>query len=189
MNHKKEELQKLLEKNISQREAFAFFDSLEPINITGMVGIWKGQELKTGHPMEGILEAANWYGKVFEDKDHVFPLVFETSSHKLYAGNPGKIYFKNLQKNLSPKAVSVLFPIISPFIKTKKSKARLRMMNYRGKTTAAMFYDQLAIIDVFRKVDDDTVMGIMDCKHDSSDKSFFFILEKQETINKIEIVH
>ena len=50
-------------------------------------------------------------------------------------------------------------------LSTTKSRARLRMTEYRGKVSATMIYDQLPINDVFRKLDDNTVIGVMDNKH------------------------
>jgi hypothetical protein len=38
----------------------------------------------------------------------------------------------------------------------------LRLLDDRGTLTAAMIYDQRPIVDVFRSVDADTVMGRMD---------------------------
>ena len=55
-------------------------------------------------------------------------------------------------------------------------RARLRQVTYRGTQTAAMVYDQLAIIDVFRAVDDDTRLGVMDMK--GMDAPFFFVLRR-----------
>lgn len=49
-----------------------------------------------------------------------------------------------------------------PVLQTKEYKARLRMMDYRGKLSAAIVYDTQPIIDIFRRVDDKTVLGLMD---------------------------
>jgi hypothetical protein len=49
-------------------------------------------------------------------------------------------------------------------------------MEYRGKVSATMIYDYLPINDTFRKVDDNTVLGIMDDKQSS--QPFFFILKR-----------
>ena len=38
------------------------------------------------------------------------------------------------------------------------------MTEYRGVVSATMIYDSLPIIDIFRKVDDDTVLGAMDLR-------------------------
>ena len=37
-------------------------------------------------------------------------------------------------------------------------------MDYRGKASASMIYDQKPIIDIFRKIDEDTMLGVMDIK-------------------------
>jgi hypothetical protein len=42
--------------------------------------------------------------------------------------------------------------------------ARLRMVEYRGVVSGAMVYDRQPIIDHFRRVDDDTLLGVMDSK-------------------------
>jgi hypothetical protein len=57
------------------------------------------------------------------------------------------------------------------------------MIEYRGRTTAAMLYDDLPINDVFRKIDDNNVLGIMDLK--GMAQPFFFRLARdgKSTIN------
>lgn len=52
-------------------------------------------------------------------------------------------------------------------------KASLRMVRYRGVSTATMIYDQHPIFDHFRKVDDDLVLGVMDRKGDASPLFFY----------------
>lgn len=52
------------------------------------------------------------------------------------------------------------------------------MTKYRGVISASMLYDRLPIIDIFRKIDDNTIMGLMDSKMDKSRKGYFFILYK-----------
>lgn len=174
----KQKLEELIKKRITQEEAFSFYDTLDTVELSMMKGLWKGRELRTGHPMEGLLDACKWYGKRFEDIENVHPLVFLTSKNKLFYGNPGLLPLKLPIEKLPNNIISILFSILSPFIRTKKSKARLRMIEYRGKISASMPYDQLAIIDIFRKVDENTVVGIMDFKENPSSKSYFFVLER-----------
>jgi len=50
-------------------------------------------------------------------------------------------------------------------------------MEYRGKVSATMIYDYLPINDVFRKVDDNTVLGLMDFK--GMPQPFFFVLDRE----------
>lgn len=53
-------------------------------------------------------------------------------------------------------------------------QASLREVLYRGKLTATMVYDSQPTFDYFRKINSDTVMGIMDHKGDL--KPLFFYL-------------
>jgi hypothetical protein len=52
------------------------------------------------------------------------------------------------------------------------------MVEHRGVTTAAMVYDALPIIDVFRRVGPDIVVGAMDMR--SLPSPFFFLLERDD---------
>ena len=54
--------------------------------------------------------------------------------------------------------------------RTSKPRAQLRMMEYRSVMTATMSYDALPINDHFRRVDADTVIGLMDFR--SIDRPF-----------------
>jgi len=78
-----------------------------------------------------------------------------------------------------PKSAMVgrIFQILMPFLTTSRSRARLRMTTYRGKSSATMIYDQLPMNDVFRKIDQDAVLGVMDLKGMKS--PFFFILRRE----------
>ncbi len=51
------------------------------------------------------------------------------------------------------------------------------MTTYRGKSSATMIYDKLPINDVFRKIDQDAVFGVMDLK---GLKSPFFLMIRRE---------
>ena len=177
---------------VNQTEAFRFFDSLEPVSEKFMFGVWKGSECRSGHIMDGMLTIAPWYGKAFISTEKVHPLVFEDRSGKKYCVNPRKVfrYIENpaIMKFLTKFTRKVdeeelnfdthkLDPVFKAY-KTVKSKARLREINYRGTVTAAMIYDDLAIIDVFRKIDDNTVLGVMDLKGKIGKKGYFFLLTK-----------
>lgn len=52
-------------------------------------------------------------------------------------------------------------------------KASLRSVVYRGVLTATMIYDRQPIFDHFRKVSDETVLGVMDRKGDASPLYFY----------------
>ena len=49
-------------------------------------------------------------------------------------------------------------------------------MGFRGKHSAAMIYDRKPIIDYFRKIDDDRVLGLMEMR--GMERPFFFLLTR-----------
>jgi aryl-alcohol dehydrogenase len=53
--------------------------------------------------------------------------------------------------------------------------ATIREIAFRGRTSAAMVYDQLPIIDNFRRVSDDVMLGYMDKKGGTSDLYFSLV--------------
>lgn len=159
-------------------QALEICDALEPVELNFMTGHWRGNGFHTGHPMDGLLEAYHWYGKSFDDPDNVHPLLFSTRRGARAAINPVFMgpalgMMKNLPR--SPMA-GRLFQLAMPLFTTSRSRARLRMTSYRGVSSATMIYDQLPINDVFRRIDEDTVFGIMDFKH--MDHPFFFVLHR-----------
>lgn len=161
--------------SMSKAEALCWFDKLETIGESFMIGSWKGRELRTGHPMEGLLEASGWYGKFFPDRENVHPLVFAKGQHK-FSGKPAVLF--PLSNIPVPKMlIPVFMLLIKPLIRTRHSKARLRMVEYRGKASATMIYDELPICDHFRKIDANRVLGAMDSK--GTEDPYFFILEKE----------
>lgn len=59
----------------------------------------------------------------------------------------------------------------------KLGAARLRAVEFRGVLSAAMVYDTQPIIDYFRRLDDDRLIGVMDTKGQPID--FYFWLERE----------
>ena len=161
-------------------EALALYDALETVSVDFMLGAWQGSGFASGHPLDGVLEACHWYGKRFDDADHVDPLVFRGLGGKLYRLNPALMPMGMLDS--VPATNSPLlgrtFQLLMPLLQTRRSRARLRMIEYRGKTTAAMLYDDLPINDVFRKLNDNNVLGIMDLK--GMEQPFFFRLRREQ---------
>ena len=168
-----------LEPKCSTDEALAFFDSLPSVKAEDILGKWAGRELATGQPLDGRLEASGWHGKQFDDLESVHPLVFQTPGGKRWFADPRKIPM-DLAEKVSPKLVGTgqkLSPVLERLLGTTKHRARLRNVDHRGVVTAAMVYDHLPIIDVFRQVDDRTLLGVMD-KRDM-EQPYFFILERE----------
>ncbi len=174
-----EKLNKTLESGGSTtEEALKFFDELESVNLDFMIGRWQGAEFPTNHPMDGLLEASGWYGKEFIDADHVHPLLFSDSNNNIFKVNPNPIAM-NLGLRLpilKNKAMKPVFQLMNLTLKTEASQARIRMMEFRQKVSATMIYDNLPINDIFRKIDDNTVLGLMDFK--GVPQPFFFVLKR-----------
>ncbi|WP_151736327.1 DUF4334 domain-containing protein ['Paenibacillus yunnanensis' Narsing Rao et al. 2020] len=177
--------------HLSQKEAFAWFDGLEPAGTEHLRGRWRGRGLFSGHPLDGLLEALNWYGKEFIDDETVHPLLFSRRSGRLLRLNPGLLPL-SLPFGAIPRApAGALFRLFSPLLGTRHAKARLRFIQYRGKLGAAMVYDRQPIIDHFRRIDGDTLLGVMDIKGESGPR-YFFVLEretKEIKVGKPDQVH
>lgn len=154
---------------VSSEEATAIFDALEPIPVEFMIGLWKGSEFPTGHPVDGKLAATGWYGKRFKDAETGDPLLFYAADGKnFFAADPKRVTSGEYGNGkLSDHQAE---------LETDKPTSRLRMVELHGKSTASMIYDELPIIDHFRKVDGDTVLGAMDLR--GTPQTYFFVLRR-----------
>jgi hypothetical protein len=166
-----------LEAGTDLKTALAFFDSLPAVACEEITGRYRGRELATGHPMDGLLEASGWYGKQFDDVDHVHPLLFRSPGGEIFAVDPRKVPMGLAAK--APAAVvarsQAAVGALKPMLRTSKHRARLRAVEHRGVVTAAMVYDHRPIIDVFRRVDADTLLGVMDLR---GSPPYFFVLTR-----------
>jgi hypothetical protein len=152
------------------------FDSLPAIDPGAMTGSWRGMELPTGHPLDGLLALYGWRGKRFIDAERVDPLLFDRGDDVL-ALDPAWLPLRlalALPKIARTDAARGLFRLVQPLISTRKPKARLRPVLHRGLVSAAMIYDDLPIIDHFRQVDETRVLGLMDLR--PTPRPFFFLL-------------
>ena len=167
----------LQQKKASTSEALALFDELETVNLEFMLGKWQGTGLDTAHPMDGLLETIGWYGKEFIDADNVHPLLF-SDGNKTFNVDPNPSITNLGLRFPMPQNDSLkpFYSAMSKLLATEESKARVRMMEYRDRLSATMIYDYLPIHDVFRKIDDNTVLGLMDWK--GMPQPFFFILNR-----------
>lgn len=158
--------------------ALQCFDALEPVSLDFMIGRWRGAEIATSHPMDGLLAATNWYGKEFVDPETVHPLLFLNGQGRLFKVAPNLIAMRlGLKLPFAKhKAVRPLLRLLTSLSQTDTSQARLRMMDYRHQVSATMIYDRLPINDSFRKIDDHTVFGAMDFK--DLPQPFFFVLHR-----------
>ncbi|GAA4479406.1 DUF4334 domain-containing protein [Rhodococcus olei] len=175
----------IAERRASVDEARAVFDDAAPADPDFMIGTWRGAELRTGHPMDGVLDASGWWGKQFVDTETVHPLLFPTADGRaLWALDPKRIWFGLLTSPVRPspegRDLSRLVSVGRRLVETRRPRARLRTTRFRGVDTATMIYDAHPINDVFRRVDDDTVIGWMDLR--GSPAPYFFSLHRDSSL-------
>ncbi|KSZ56681.1 DUF4334 domain-containing protein [Rhodococcus sp. C26F] len=121
---------------IDPRELDALWEHLAPARIDDLVGYrWKGFSFDTGHRTHTLLGKSRWYGKTFASVSEVQPLVCYGEDGELFSDT-----------------------------KTGRGEASLWEIVFRGEVTATMVYDGMPVFDHFKKVDDDTVVGVMNGK-------------------------
>lgn len=160
-------------------EALALHDDLGVVTLEEMKGRWKGAGFHTQHPMDGILEAYRWYGKEFIDDERVHPLIFEGANGSTFYVDPSKMPLGLATRFRVPRGAAAvkMFQATSLLLRTTEPKARMRMCEYRGKVTGTMIYDDIPVLDIFRKVDASTMLGVMDLR--GVDRPFFFLLRRE----------
>ena len=166
-------------------EALAVFDSRPAVEPELMIGTWHGLELPTNHPLDGMLAASGWWGKAFLDSETVHPLLFRTSGGTaLWALNPalafGGLGLATKIPALKRQNFAGTIAALKPALQARGPKARLRTTRYRDVDTATMIYDQLPVNDVFRKLDEETVIGAMDLR--GSKRPYFFVLTRDDSL-------
>jgi len=161
-------------------EVLAVFDSLPPISVEAISGRWRGSGLPTNHPMDGLLERFGWYGKAFNGPEDVQPLLCKGQDGKLFAVNPAFIPIGLINRHIGlfhTRFAQAVFALSARAAAARRPTARLRMTEFRGVVTASMIYDNLPIIDVFRAINDDALLGVMDLR--AMPQPFFFLLHRE----------
>jgi hypothetical protein len=161
-------------------DGLAFYDRLAAVSTDDLVGRWRGSGLPTGSPFDGLLEAYSWYGKEFVDAEMVHPLLFRDGAGRPRPVDPELIPLGLLRERpglARQRVARAVFTGVRPLPFTRRAKARIRMVRHRGVVMAAMVYDDLPIIDVFRWVTADTVLGFMDLR--GLPDPFFFVLDRE----------
>ncbi|HIH2744782.1 TPA: DUF4334 domain-containing protein [Burkholderia lata] len=144
---------------LSDEVLLEFYDSLPPVSIEEALGRWKGGDFQTGHWGNATLAEMKWYGKWYRSKLDAVPLVCYDEQGRLFSNQ------------------------------TMRGEASLWQIEFRGKVSTTMVYDGVPIFDHLRKVDDNTLFGIMDGKSfdgpipDIIDngKYYFFYLERVDS--------
>ncbi len=172
-------LQQWRSQPVSMDAGLAHFDALPAVSLDEMRGRWRGVGLHSGHPLDGLLELLGWYGKCFLGNDSVDPLLFQDAKGEVVAIDPTRAPIETAlaQPGLARSDIArKAFQASLPALKTTSPKARLRKMEHRGVVSAAMIYDSKPIIDHFRRIDADRLLGLMDLR--PTPQPFFFLLER-----------
>jgi hypothetical protein len=171
---------------LSTAKALALFDSLPAVSQAEVLGAWRGEGLHTAHPLDGLLEACRWHGKRVDDAENVHPLMFDTLAGGTVAIRPLGVWLVRLGLAcvmrlpvLKSPAVGRVVQALLPLLRTRRSQARLRMIECRGKASATIVYDSLPVQDALRRLDADTLLGMMDSK--GVRQPFFFVLRREPT--------
>lgn len=166
---------------MSADQAVALFDSLEPATEENMLGRWRGVGINTNHPMDGLLEAASWYGKIFENREVVHPLVHKVWPWGELMINPALVPVRLVSMLPGCRWIFPLaLPFVAPILSTRRPQARLSTIEFRGRAHAAMIYNTKPITDVFARFDQTRVIGWMD--YHATERPFFFALARDTTI-------
>lgn len=162
-------------------EALALFDRLPPVAVEAVLGSWRGSGLATGHPLDGLLERCHWHGKRFESAEDVHPLVFRGPRGQLVSLEP-RMLLPALPLVLRWPALAGpwlvrTFLLLLPLFTTHRPRARLRLTRFRGTDSATMIYDHAPVLDGFRRLDGDTLLGLMELR--GMERPFFFLLRRE----------
>ena len=109
---------------------------LSPVSVEDVLGHWRGGDFATGHVVSTILTKVRWHGKWFDGPLDATPIVCRDDADDLYAN-----------ERAAGGGAASLWPV-----------------EFRGEVTATMVYDRLPVVDHFKRVDKDTLMGVMNGK-------------------------
>ncbi|MEU2793763.1 DUF4334 domain-containing protein [Streptomyces sp. NPDC007100] len=124
--------------------------ALPTVRPESILGAWKGRGITAGHRVEALLTRANWYGKNFHSTDDVEPLICQDEHGSLFSDS-----------------------------ELAKGGASLWTVEFRGEATATMVYDGQPVLDHFKQVSADTLLGIMNGKNVLDEgRHFYFLLER-----------
>ncbi|QUQ65538.1 DUF4334 domain-containing protein [Kutzneria sp. CA-103260] len=136
---------------IDPGELDAIWADLETAHIDDIIGEWRGVALDTGHRAVAAMRAIRWYGTRFNSRMDAHPIVRYDPDGNLYSDTD-----------------------------YADGAASLWMVEFRGEVTATMVYDGVPVFDHLKRVDDNTLLGIMNGKQfaPDSDDHFYFLLDR-----------
>lgn len=146
-----------------------------------MVGVWRGEGIPYGHPLDGVLENLQWFGKRFQADLRADALLFQWRPGRLVPIEPSYFPIKLALRFAPLGRTSVARNWFSYLHKAFRAHGTTAMLSLRimdGSETAAMVYDKQPIVDYFKRVADDEVAGMMVVEGD--ERRYFFRLRRVE---------
>ncbi|OWV86377.1 DUF4334 domain-containing protein [Rhizobium sp. R693] len=162
-----------------QQTTLEEFRSLTPIMPREMIGLWRGRGIPADHPFDGVLENLGWFGKRFTPDMRADALLFQSDKGKLVAIDPRWIpigmalRFHKLGRASVARSLSSYLQFQ---FRARGPVASLVTMMFGGVESAAMVYDEQPIVDHFRRIDEERIMGAMTINGD--ERIYFFELER-----------
>lgn len=121
-----------------------------PVRVEDVLGDWRGSDFGPGHPVHDMLGGSRWHGKRFVSPEEAHPLMCRDESGALVSNS-----------------------------ELGKGIASLWDVEFRGEVTAAMVYDGQPVVDHFKRVDDDVLLGVMNGKGVTvRGRHYYFVLER-----------
>ena len=137
---------------VSTDDLDRLWGELPTVRAADILGEWQGAAFRTGHPLCRALDKSRWHGKTFVSTMDAKPLICRAEDGTL---------FSNLELG--------------------GGEATLWDIEFRGEVTATMVYDGRAVFDHFKRLDDNTLMGIMNGRPElvlAGGEFFYFLLER-----------
>jgi len=147
-----------------QASILSWFHSLAPMHPSELIGLWQGEGMASGHPLDGVLENLGWFGKRFHPDLRADALLFQLGPQRLVALEPAYFPIRTAVRLAPFGRTSVArnwFSYLYKILRAKGTTAALETHEDEAGPTAAMAYDRQPIVDHFRRIDETTVAGMM----------------------------
>ncbi|SEI18871.1 GXWXG protein [Rhizobium tibeticum] len=164
-----------------QKARTMWFRSLEPVPLDDMIGLWRDVGIPSGHPLDGVLENLDWFGKRIRPDLRADALLFQWTGGHPIAIEPAffpirqAIRFSSLGRTFIARN---WFSYLHRAFRARGTTASLELRTLDGVETAAMVYDRQPIVDYLRLIADEEVAGMMCVEGDA--RRYFFRLRRVE---------
>ncbi len=162
-----------------QKKTTDWFSNLPPVLPAEMIGIWRGEGVPSGHPLDGVLENLQWFGKRFHHDLRADALLFQWRPGRLVPIDPTFFPPRLAIRFAAFGRTSIArnwFSYLQRAFRARSTTASLKLRSASHDETAAMVYDKQPIVDYFRRIGDDELAGMMVVRGD--DRRYFFRLRR-----------